>query len=72
MANNEADFSHSVRDGVKVRPFRSGKTKKDKQSGAHARRLTNRDKRAAWSRGDEDVFPSETCNGKKNSRYTTS
>jgi hypothetical protein len=55
---------------------RFGKTKKDKASGAHARRLDNQQARANWSnRSNNDRsnanFPTMTCNGKKNRhRYT--
>ena len=53
--------------------IRRGKTAKDLASGATARRLSNRDQRAAYDNDNNPlkIFPYLTCNGKKNrSRYT--
>lgn len=51
---------------------RTGKTAKDRASGATARRLTNRAMRVEWEHDPKRVsFPKSACNGKKNlSRYT--
>ena len=51
--------------------IRTGKTRKDRESGATARTHANREKRAAWSNESNQTrsvkgFPTETCNGRKN------
>jgi hypothetical protein len=49
--------------------IREGKTKRDRESGATARTISNRLERAAW-RNDPNstnaTFPRHTCNGKRN------
>lgn len=47
---------------------RLGKTRKDRASGAAARRLTNLEERAAWSR-EGGTFPGHTCNGHRYRRH---
>lgn len=56
--------------------MRIGKTRKDHESGAHARRIANRQARAAWnnsrdSAGKMDPFPVSACNGKRNRHRVT-
>lgn len=47
--------------------FRPGKTRRDHNSGAHARCIKNKLIRAAWQAPtNKDKFPSHTCNGKRN------
>ena len=56
--------------------FHSGKTARDKRSGAHARRLLNQLERAGWNNTQTMIrhngyrgtgaFPYKTCNGKRN------
>ena len=50
---------------------RVGKTEKDRQNGAHATALTNREQRVDWHNSTSPRptnlnFPVATCNGKKN------
>jgi len=45
---------------------REGKTKKDRESGAEGRRLSNRAARVAWQHISGTVFPFFACGGKKN------
>lgn len=52
---------------------RVGKTQKDRESGATARRLDNRSTRVEWEQEAQGKrskvpFPQQVCNGKKN-RY---
>ncbi len=50
---------------------RPGKTQRDQKSGAHARRIMNQQKRADWYKDqshNNNNFPVESCNGKRN-RY---
>ena len=49
--------------------IRSGKTRKDLESGATERRLANRSARVSWEKtsGKSLDFPSGVCGGKKNS-----
>lgn len=49
---------------------RHGKTRKDRESGAHRQRLANRDAMGNWHRlsnGEKErtAFPSYLCNGRK-------
>ena len=49
--------------------FRVGKTRRERSSGAAAKRLENRDLRVGWQHDDKSTilsFPFHTCNGKKN------
>jgi len=51
--------------------IRTGKTQKDRESGAFVRNAENKAKRATWSQSSTSTnanFPRETCNGKRN-RY---
>ena len=53
------------------RRIRTGKTKKDRESGATARNIMNKRLRADWyddNKSTAGSFPRQTCNGKKN-RY---
>lgn len=52
--------------------MREGKTKRDHESGAWARRYENQQTRATWSNSKDasgyhkEKFPKHTCNGKRN------
>lgn len=51
-----------------ARRVRTGKTKRDKASGAWARRRDNMQERAAWSNDrTKSQFPTHTCKGLGNS-----
>lgn len=52
-------------DYTECKHVREGKTKKDRESGAWSSRFSNRAARTAWQKTG-GVFPSGTCNGKKN------
>lgn len=45
--------------------IRFGKTRRDREAGNQQQNHQNKIARARWSRGDDEVFPSGTCNGKK-------
>lgn len=45
---------------------RKGKTAKDHESGAWAKRFENQALREAWMKGDEKRFPFRSCNGHRN------
>jgi hypothetical protein len=54
--------------------FRQGKTKRDHQSGANARRFANRQERVTWQhdpKADGRNFPYNVCNGKRNRSLKT-
>lgn len=51
--------------------FRKGKTRRDRENGAQARNISNKNERAAWqgdskATNDFKSFPYGTCNGKRN------
>ena len=57
-----------------ARRVRHGKTKQDRDSGATARRIKNRQERQAWADSRNPTladFPYHTCNGKKNRSLKT-
>ncbi len=57
-----------------ARRVRHGKTKRDRESGATARRFTNRAERLAWQSSKNPTladFPFHVCNGKKNRSLKT-
>ena len=55
--------------------FRTGKTKRDRSSGAHSRCIQNKIERASWQNDAKSTlhtFPWHTCNGKRNKVYNQS
>lgn len=49
--------------------MRIGKTKRDREAGAKARNIANKQARAAWDKDRKSPnakFPATSCNGKKN------
>ena len=56
-------------DKYEQKRIRTGKTDKDRRSGATARGYSNKRERAAWgndSGATAGSFPRHTCNGKRN------
>lgn len=60
-----SSYSSSLPAKLRVR---TGKTARDRASGALARRLNNQQSRAAWQNDTtgRTQFPAHTCNGKRN------
>jgi len=57
--------------GKKSGEYRKGKTRRDRENGAHARNIDNKEARANWQNdskatNDAKSFPYGTCNGKRN------